>query len=429
MPATIVIGAQWGDEGKGKIVDHLAERAAMVVRYQGGTNAGHTVIIGDTVLRLHQVPSGITRPHVKSVLAHGMVINPPALVGELDGLIGQGIDPRNLWISPNAHLIMPYHLVLDELEETLRGEHAIGTTKKGIGPAYADKIARWGLRVQDLVDRDRFAERVGVALKRVNRILTCMYDYRPFTVEEIVEHLAPAAERMAPMVTDTTLLIQDALRRGENVLLEGAQGTMLDIDYGTYPYVTSSSPTSGGACQGAGISPREIKEVIAIVKTYTSRVGRGPCPTELTDSVGDYIVERGHEYGTTTGRRRRCGWIDMVSLRYSMRTNGFTGLALTRLDILSGLNEIKLCTAYRLPDGTVTENYPLDTTLLGQVTAVYETMPGWEDEISEARTLNELPENARAYCQRIAELLGVPVDLISVGAERNDLIALRWPIE
>ncbi len=429
MPAIVVIGAQWGDEGKGKIVDHLAERASMVVRYQGGNNAGHTVTIGSTVLRLHQVPSGITRPHVAAVLAHGMVINPPALVEELDRLAALGISTENLHISPNAHLVMPYHILLDEAEEELRGAHALGTTRRGIGPAYTDKVARRGLRMQDLIDPARFRARLEVALERVNLELTRIFGREPMTADEIVEKYAPAAERLAPYVEDTSLLIQKALQRGETVLLEGAQATMLDIDFGTYPYVTSSSPSAGGACQGSGISPRQVSAVLGVVKVYTSRVGMGPFPTELKDDIGDWIVERGHEYGTTTGRRRRCGWIDLVSLRYAARLNGFTGLALTRLDVLSGLSRIKLCVAYRLPDGTETTEYPLDTELLAQATPIYETMEGWEDEdLSKARRVEDLPPQAWAYCQRISEWMGVPIDVISVGAERNDLVALRWPV-
>ena len=428
MPATIVIGAQWGDEGKGKIVDHLAERAAMVVRYQGGNNAGHTVVLGDTVLKLHQVPSGITRPEVACVLAHGMVINPPALVEELGVVESEGFSTENLHISPNAHLVMPYHIVLDGLEEELRGGDALGTTKRGIGPAYTDKAARSGIRIQDLIDRDRFARRVESALKRVNLELTQVFKSEPMTVEEIVEAYSPAAKRLAPCVEDTSLLINKTLARGENVLMEGAQATMLDIDFGTYPFVTSSSPTAGGACQGSGVSPVQVKDIVGVVKAYTSRVGEGPFPSELKGEIGSWIREQGHEYGTTTGRPRRCGWIDVVCLRYAMRVNGYTGLAITRLDVLTGLNELKLCTGYRLPDGTVTEDYPLDTYRLAEVSAVYETMPGWEENISPARSWDELPQNARAYAQRVSDLLGVPTDLISVGAERNDLIALRWPI-
>ncbi|HHX44684.1 MAG TPA: adenylosuccinate synthase [Chloroflexi bacterium] len=428
MPAIVVIGAQWGDEGKGKIVDHLAERAALVVRFQGGNNAGHTVMIGDTVLKLHQVPSGITRPNVAAVMGHGMVINPPALVEELEMLESHGVVTDNLHISANAHVVMPYHLALDALEEQRRGPLALGTTKRGIGPAYTDKVARRGLRMQDLVEVDRFRRRTAEALERVNLELTRIYGAEPMCADDIVEQYAPAARRLAPLVTDTSLLIHEALGRDENVLLEGAQATMLDIDVGTYPFVTSSSPSAGGACLGAGISPLHVREVIGVVKAYTSRVGSGPFPTELHDAVGDWIIERGHEYGTSTGRRRRCGWIDLVSLRYAARINGLTGIALTRLDILSGLNELKLCVRYRLPDGTETCEYPLDTNVLAQTEAVYESLPGFEEDISGARSFAELPENAQAYCQRVAELLGVPLALISVGAERNDLVALRWPM-
>lgn len=428
MPVTIVLGAQWGDEGKGKIVDHLAERVAMVVRYQGGTNAGHTIVLGDTTLKLHQVPSGITRPQVASVLAHGMVITPPALVEELNHLRSVGISTDNLHISANAHLVMPYHLELDRLQEQSRGAAAIGTTRRGIGPAYTDKYMRRGLRMQDLVDRDRFAVRVQGALESVNAELRGVYGHPGFTVEQIVKAYDPAREALSPYVTDTACLIHEYVAAGRNVLLEGAQATMLDIDYGTYPYVTSSSPTAGGACQGSGVSPLDVDEIVGVVKAYTSRVGAGPFPTELTDEVGDWIVTQGNEYGTTTGRRRRCGWLDVVSLRYAMRVNGLTGIALTRLDVLSGLNEVRICTGYRLPDGAVVDQYPVDTSLLGQVTAEYETWPGWEDHICSARSMEDLPKKAQAYCHRVAELLGVPIALISVGAERQDLVALRWPI-
>jgi adenylosuccinate synthase len=428
MPAIIVIGAQWGDEGKGKIVDHLAERTSMVVRYQGGNNAGHTVVIGNTVLKLHQVPAGITRPQVAAVLGNGMVINPLALVEELDKLEEKGIDTHNLHISANAHVIMPYHLILDDLEEKMRGQYAIGTTKRGIGPAYTDKVARCGIRIQELISPLSFAASLERQLGRVNVELVKIFGHKPLLAADIIAQYQPAARRLAPFVTDTSLLINKALGRGEQIMLEGAQATMLDIDFGTYPYVTSSSPSAGGACQGSGISPLAIKEILGIVKVYTSRVGKGPFPTELTDATGDWIVEHGNEYGTTTGRRRRCGWIDLVGLRYAQRINGFSGIALTRLDILTGMDEIKLCVAYRLPDGSVVQELPMQTALLEHAEPVYETMPGWHEPISTARSLEELPVNARSYCQRVAELLQVPIYMISVGAERNDLVALHWPI-
>lgn len=428
MPVTVVVGSQWGDEGKGKLADHLAERASMVVRYQGGNNAGHTVVIGDTTLKLHQVPAGITRPEVAAVLGHGMVINPPALVEELETLDNKGIPIENMYISCNAHMIMPYHLLFDGLEEKLRGNQAIGTTRRGIGPAYTDKVARRGLRMQDLCDMDRFARKVDEVLKRVNLEITRLFEEEPLTVEEIVEAYRPAAERLAPFITDTTVLINEALTRDEKVLMEGAQGTMLDIDFGTYPYVTSSSPTSGGACQGAGINPMQIQSIVGVVKAYTSRVGEGPFPTELMGEMGDWIRDRGYEYGTTTGRPRRCGWLDLVCLGYAARVNGFTGLALTKLDVLSGLDEIKFCTAYRLPDGTELETYPLDSDVLAQAEPVYESVPGWDEDISAVRTFDDLPTNAKGYCRRVSELLKIPIDLISVGAERQDLVVLHWPI-
>jgi len=428
MPAVVIIGAQWGDEGKGKIVDHLAERANMVVRYQGGNNAGHTVVIGDTVLKLHQVPAGIIRKGVAAVLGNGMVVNPPALLEELDRVASQGLTIEDLYISDKAHVVMPYHLRLDELEERLRGSDPLGTTKRGIGPAYADKFARRGLRVGDLVDAERFRHKLEIALAYVNRLLVDVFGAEPFALEQIREAYQPAIDRIAPWVTDTSLLVNQALQRDEVVLLEGAQATMLDIDFGTYPYVTSSSPTAGGACQGSGVSPIHVREVIGVVKAYTSRVGTGPFPTELHDEVGDWIVEAGHEYGTTTGRRRRPGWLDAVGLRYAARVNGFSGIALTRVDVLGGLDEVCICTGYRLPDGSVTEHYPADTDMLAAVEPVYERHPGWDADISHVRVWDELPANVRSYCERVAELLGVGVDLVSVGAERDDLVPLRWPV-
>lgn len=428
MPAAIVIGAQWGDEGKGKITDHIAERADMVVRYQGGNNAGHTVILGDTVLKLHQVPSGITRPHVAVVLGHGMVINPPALVEEIDTLRELGVTSENIHISGNAHVVMPYHILLDGLEEELRGDQALGTTRRGIGPAYTDKYARTGIRMQDLVDPARFHARVTQALKRVNLELTRVFDHAPLTVESIEEQYLPAAHRLKRYVEDTDNLVQRALDEGKRLVLEGAQATMLDIDYGTYPFVTSSSPTAGGACQGSGVSPKQITNVLGVVKAYTSRVGAGPFPTEQLGAAGDWLVEQGHEYGTTTGRRRRCGWLDTVALRYAARVNGFTGLAITRLDVLTGLEQIQVCSAYRLPDGTVTRDLPCDSELLARVEPIYEALPGWQEPISQVRSIADLPPAAWAYCQRMSELINVPIDLVSVGAERDELVALHWPL-
>ena len=427
MSVVVVIGAQWGDEGKGKIADHLAERATMVVRYQGGNNAGHTVVIGDRVLKLHQVPSGITRPQVAAVLGHGMVINPPALVEELDMLAANAIATDNLHISANAHIVMPYHILLDKLEEQRRGRHAIGTTMRGIGPAYTDKYARRGLRIQDLVDPERFRTRTALALERVNLELTRLYDHPALALDEVLDAYAPAAERIRPFVADTGLLLHQALQRDEPILMEGAQGTMLDIDVGTYPFVTSSSPSAGGASQGSGMGPTRITEVLGVVKAYTSRVGAGPFPSELLDDTGDWIREKGHEYGTTTGRPRRCGWLDAVALRYAARINGFTGLAITRLDILSDLPEVKICVGYRLPDGSILEDYPVDTDLLDNVEAVHETWPGWDVNLGTARKWEDLPPSAQAYCQRISELLDVPIYFVSVGAERSDLVTLQRP--
>jgi adenylosuccinate synthase len=426
MPGIVIVGAQWGDEGKGKVTDLLAEQAQVVVRYQGGNNAGHTVVVGQQTLKLHLIPSGIHRPRVLCVIGNGLVVDPQALVAEMDELEANGLDTSGLRISANAHLVMPYHLILDGIEEERRGGKSLGTTRRGIGPTYTDKVARYGLRVQDLLDMAIFEEKLSQALEQKNALLTAVYGKEPLEMEPILEEYGACAQRLRPNIVDASLLVHEALTQGQNVLFEGAQGTLLDIDHGTYPFVTSSSPVAGGACTGVGIGPRQIDGVIGVSKAYTTRVGAGPFPTELTDAVGDHLVEVGREYGTTTGRRRRCGWYDGVILRYAARVNGLTGLALTKLDVLTGLPRLKICVGYEY-DGQVLKEFPYQGAVLARCQSIYEEMDGWTDEISGARAYDELPPQARAYITRLEELAGVPIDIISVGPEREQTILLRSP--
>ncbi|MFB0534583.1 MAG: adenylosuccinate synthase [Anaerolineae bacterium] len=426
MPGIVVVGAQWGDEGKGKVTDLLAEQAQVVVRYQGGNNAGHTVVVGQQTLKLHLIPSGIHRPGVLCVIGNGLVVDPRALVAEMDELEANGLDTAGLRISANAHLVMPYHLMLDGIEEERRGGKSIGTTRRGIGPTYTDKMARYGLRVQDLLDMAVFEEKLSQALEQKNALLTAVYSKEPLEMGSILKEYEACAERLRPHIVDASLLVHEALIQGQNVLFEGAQGTLLDIDHGTYPFVTSSSPVSGGACTGVGIGPRHIDGVIGVSKAYTTRVGAGPFPTELSDAVGDHLVEVGREYGTTTGRRRRCGWFDGVILGYAARVNGLTGLALTKLDVLSGLPRLKICVGYEY-NGQVLKELPYQGTVLAGCQPIYEEMDGWTEEISGARAYDELPPQARAYVARLEKLTGVPIDIISVGPEREQTILLRSP--
>jgi adenylosuccinate synthase len=426
MPGIVIVGTQWGDEGKGKVTDLLAEQAQVVVRYQGGNNAGHTVIVGQQTLKLHLIPSGIHRPGVLCVIGNGLVVDPRALVAEMDELEANGLDTSGLRISANAHLVMPYHLLLDGAEEERRGGKSIGTTRRGIGPTYTDKVARYGLRVQDLLDMAVFEEKLGRALEQKNALLTAVYGKEPLEKGAILEEYRACADRLRPYIVDASLLVHQALIQGQNVLFEGAQGTLLDIDHGTYPFVTSSSPIAGGACTGVGIGPRQIDGVIGVSKAYTTRVGAGPFPTELSDAVGDHLVEVGREFGTTTGRRRRCGWLDGVVLRYAARVNGLTGLALTKLDVLTGLPRLKICVGYE-HDGQVLEEFPYQGAVLAHCQPIYEEMDGWTEEISGVQTYGELPPQAQAYAARLEELAGVPVDIISVGPEREQTILLSSP--
>ncbi|MCL6472943.1 MAG: adenylosuccinate synthase [Firmicutes bacterium] len=421
MPATVIIGTQWGDEGKGKVTDWLANDMDMIVRYQGGHNAGHTVIAEGHELKLHLLPSGILRPHITSVIANGLVIDPKALIEELDQVKAIGISEPNLVISSNAHLIMPYHRLLDQAAEVKLGKSKIGTTGLGIGPCYTDKASRVGLRMQDLQDMKIFREKLGVALEFKNQVLTKIYGMDPVDLDQVVDEYTLYADRLKGMIGDTSFVINRALDDGKNVLLEGAQGTMLDIDHGTYPFVTSSSPIAGGACVGAGISPTKIKRIIGIVKAYTTRVGSGPFPTEQDNEIGEAMRSVGCEFGTTTGRARRCGWLDAVILKYAVRLNGLTEIALTKLDVLSQFETVRIAVGYK-HDGVVYEHMPSHQSTFHKCTPVYEEMEGWMTDISDITSYEKLPKQARAYIGRIEELTGVPIAMISVGPNRMQTI-------
>ena len=418
MPAAIVLGTQWGDEGKGKVVDYLADRMDFVVRYQGGNNAGHTVIAEGQTLRLHLVPSGILYPHITSVIADGVVIDPRVLLEEMDTLVGLGVDVSRLLISGNAHLIMPYHLEIERVVERFLGKNALGTTKRGIGPAYGDKAARIGLRVQDLFDPKIFREKLDVVLKEKNVVLTKIYGRLPLRADDIVERYMTYAERLRPHLADTSRLLHEGLREGRNVMLEGAQGTLLDLDHGTYPFVTSSNPVAGYALASAGIGPSWVDRVIGVTKAYVTRVGAGPFPTEQTGEIGETLVDRGEEFGTTTGRRRRCGWFDAVILRYAARINGFTDLFLTKLDVLSGLSPIRVCVAYEV-DGERYEDVPPHQSLFHRAEPVYEDVEGWPQDLGDVRSYSDLPSAARGYVARLQRLVDVPISVVSVGPARE----------
>jgi len=423
MPATILVGSQWGDEGKGKATDFLADHMDFVVRYQGGNNAGHTVLAGGQLLKLHLIPSGILYDHITSVIGGGVVVDPRVLLEEMDALDARGIDTSRLVVSGNAHLIMPYHLELEKVTERFLGRHALGTTKRGIGPAYADKAARIGLRVQDLIDERIFRQKLDVVLKEKNPILSKVYSRLPLESEPIVADYMRYGERLASHIADTSKLLYDALRQGRQVLLEGAQGTLLDLDHGTYPFVTSSNPAAGGALASAGLGPREVDRVIGVTKAYVTRVGAGPFPTEDTAEAGETMVKRGNEYGTTTGRRRRCGWFDAVLLRYAARINGFTELFLTKLDVLSGFFPIKVCVAYRA-DGRLYEDVPPHQSLFHRAEPVYEEVEGWWEDLEQVSSFQALPAAARKYVDRITDLSGVPVSVVSVGPSREQSLVM-----
>jgi adenylosuccinate synthase len=421
MPATVVLGAQWGDEGKGRVTDVFAEHADYVVRYQGGNNAGHTLIIGDQRFALSLIPSGVMYPSCTPVIASGVVIDPGVLLDEIDRLAARGVGASRLRISSNAHLIMPYHRKLDAVMERYLGRNQIGTTKKGIGPAYTDKYARRGIRVQDLFDPRIFRDKVTAALEDTNRLLTRVYNQLPMEPEAVADEYLEYAERLLPYVDDTSLLLWEALQRGEEVLFEGAQGTLLDIDHGTYPFVTSSNPTAGGAVVGSGVGPKALDRIVGVAKAYISRVGTGPFPTELHDDIGDAMIELGGEYGTVTGRRRRCGWLDLVALRYAVRINSLTELFITKMDILSAFDTLKVATAYTSL-GERYESFPRQQRVLYNCTPVYDELPGWKVDISGCRDYDDLPAAARGYVEYIEDAVGVPVTFVSVGPERDQLI-------
>lgn len=420
------MGAQWGDEGKGKFVDLLASKAEVVVRATGGSNAGHTVWADGKQYKLHQVPSGILYPGTLCAIGHGVVLDPPKLIEEMDELISQGVDLSGLRISAGAHIVFPYHVRLDEAEEDRKGANKIGTTRRGIGPAYMDKFARVGIRLVDLLDKEEFLPKLTALVEAKNQLLERVYGVPGFTVEEIAGPYLEYAERLRPFVANTVEVINDAVEAGKNVLFEGAQGHLLDIDFGTYPFVTASHPIAAGSIIGAGVGPTKVSRVVGVVKAYTSRVGEGPFPTELLDQQGDVIREKGHEYGTTTGRPRRIGWLDLVMVRFACRVSGITDLAVPHLDTLAktGLPTLKVCVGYRLPDGTVTREFPVGLKALAQVQPVYEELPNWEwsDSLSAARRFEELPEGAQRYVRLIEEHTGVPVSILGVGSERTAAI-------
>ena len=424
MPAIVLAGAQWGDEGKGKATDLLGDSVDYVVRYQGGNNAGHTVVIGDETYAVHLLPSGVLSPEVVPVIGNGVVIDPAVLLQEIDDLRARGVSCDRLLISANAHLIMPHHKALDKVTERYLGEARIGTTGRGIGPAYGDKIARMGIRVQDLFDPGILRQKLELALREKNQVLTKVYNRRGIDVDAVAGDYVHYADRLRPYVSDTGLVLNTALDNGKVVLLEGAQATMLDVDHGSYPFVTSSSPTAGGACAGSGIGPTRITKVIGILKAYTTRVGAGPFPTELHDAQGEYLRKTGGEYGVTTGRRRRTGWFDAVIARYSTRVNGITDYFLTKLDVLSSLEKVPVCVAYEV-EGKRYDEMPMTQTEFHHAKPVYEYFDGWWEDISEARSFTSLPGNARAYVKALEEMIGAPVAAIGVGPGRDQTIAIR----
>jgi len=424
VSVTIVVGGYFGDEGKGKIVDLLAEKANMVVRFSGGSNAGHTVVNPYGEFRMHLIPSGIFHREVTCIIGNGVVIDPAVLLEEIEELKGHDVAVDRLFVSDRAHLIMPYHLLLDGLEEEARGSGALGTTRRGIGPAYMDKAGRLGIRTGDLLEKGAFLERLRLVLDQKNRILTRVYEAQPLVLEEVYEKYCHYGELLAPFIRETDVMVQEAVERGETVLLEGAQGTMLDIDFGTYPYVTSTSASVGGACSGLGLSPVKIDHVIGVFKAYTTRVGSGPLPTELFDETGDLIRERAREYGTTTGRPRRCGWFDAVMGRFAARVNGLSGACLTRLDVLDVLPSLKVCTAYRL-GGKIITSPPSNSSLLARCEPIYEELPGWQGDIDGLRRFEDLPAAARSYVRRLEELIACPMKLISVGPRREQKIVVE----
>ncbi|AFZ46452.1 Adenylosuccinate synthetase [Cyanobacterium stanieri PCC 7202] len=423
----IIIGAQWGDEGKGKITDLLSKSADVVVRSQGGVNAGHTVVVGDQTFKLHLIPSGILYPDTECIIGSGTVIDPQELLEEIDQLVDLNVSTDNLFISQTAHVTMPYHRILDQAAEDRRGKFKIGTTGRGIGPTYSDKAERIGIRMLDLINGDRHPDKLEWTINYKNAVLEKLYGLPPLDAKKVVEEYLGYAERLRPFVIDSSLKINQAVRSKKNILFEGAQGTLLDLDHGTYPYVTSSNPIAGGACVGAGVGPTIIDRIIGVAKAYTTRVGEGPFPTELDDEIGILLGDRGSEFGTTTGRRRRCGWFDAVIGRYAARINGLDCLAVTKLDILDELPEIKVCVAYEVDGETITE-LPTHANQFARCKPVYETLPGWQTSTTECRTLEELPENALNYLKFLADLMELPIAIVSLGAGRDQTIIVEDPI-
>lgn len=421
MANTVVVGAMWGDESKGKLIDYLAHDKDVVVRWGGGSNAGHTVVVDDQEYKLHLIPAGILHPETLCVVADGVVLDPASFAGEIAHLQGRNVSCHNLKVSGNAHVVLPYHRLLDELEEKRKGRKALGTTGRGIGPAYEDKAARRGIRVREFVNPTLFAERLTAVLEYKNELLTKIYGVSPLDADKILQELLPHAEVLRPYVADTALMVAHAARSGKKVLFEGAQATLLDIDLGTYPYVTSSHPSAGGSCIGTGLGPTQIDQIIAVTKSYTTRVGAGAFPTELDNEIGDRIRDRGAEYGTTTGRPRRCGWLDGVALRYSSLVNGLTDLYLGHLDVLSGFDEIKIATAYML-DGQKIEDFPSDQDRLSRCQPVYQTLPGWSEDVTEIKEYSRLPGNAQRFVETVEALIGVPITTVSTGRRRDQTI-------
>ena len=421
MAGLVLLGAQWGDEGKGKITDFLAEQATTIVRYQGGNNAGHTVVVGDEEFKLRLIPSGILYPGKTCVIGNGVVIDPKVMLSEIAYLEDKGVDTSNLRVSTRAHVIMPYHIAIDTLEEASKGNNKIGTTKNGIGPCYMDKYARVGIRIADLMDKEVFAEQLKINLEAKNNMIVKLYGGEPFDYDEVFNQYCEYADQIRKYVTDTSVLVSEAMKRGEKVVFEGAQGTLLDIDHGTYPFVTSSNPIASYACVGAGIGPTNIQNVLGIIKAYTTRVGEGPFPTELFDETGETLQRLGHEFGTVTGRTRRCGWIDLVMLNYAIRLSGITEFALMKLDVLDTLDTVKICTHYEC-NGEKVVNFPTSLKTLAQCKPVYEEMPGWKCDTSGCKHFNDLPENARRYVKRLEALTGVKIKIVAVGPRRDQTI-------
>lgn len=428
MASVVIVGSQWGDEGKGKMTDYLSQNADLIVRYQGGNNAGHTIVFDGKTFKLHLIPSGIFFTDKLSVIGNGVVVNPQALVEELAYLKDQGVDPSGLRISSRAHVTLPYHILLDKCQEKAKGEHKVGTTNKGIGPTYMDKVSRIGIRIADLLDADTFAAKLKANLAEKNQLFEKLYDVEPLKFEDIYDKFYDLGQQIKQYVTDTSVLVNDALDNGKNVLFEGAQGVMLDVDHGTYPYVTSSNPIAGGVTTGVGVGPSKVQTVLGICKAYSTRVGDGPFPTELMDATGDYIRETGHEYGTVTKRPRRIGWFDSVAMRHAKRVSGVNALSLNLLDVLTGLDTIKICTAYEI-NGEKIDYYPANLNDLAACKPIYEELPGWTEDITHVTHFEDLPANTQNYLKRLSELTGIALSTVSVGPDRLQTIILTDPWE